>query len=650
MLNFLKFIFPDFTFYFGGGGGGGGQQQPRETVQTQTSIPEYAKPYVEKMLGKTEALTKTPYQAYGGERIAGFTPLQNQAFQGVQNMQPSQQLGIATQMAGLAGLNAANINYQGGNFTNQFQAPANFSAGSFANRYQSPAQFQAREYASQYQRPDSFQSGEFQGQYQRPDSFQAGSFTNQYRGPQDYQAGSFGTAGVSAPSLQQFQMGAPERVGVGSFARPGAAEEFMSPYQQAVTDIEKREATRASNIMGQQQQAQAAQRGAFGGSRSALIEAERQRNLGIQLGDIQARGSQNAFQQAREQFNAENLQAGLQAQLANQQAGLTAGGQNLSALLGVQQLGAGQNLQSQLANQQAAMEAQRLGEQSRQYGYGQGMTRSQLEAQYGTEAQRLAEQSRQYGYGQDMAAAQLGAQYDTEAQRMREQSRQYGFGQDMTAAQLAAQYGTEAQRLGEQSRQYGYGQGMTSAQLGAQYGTEADRLAEQSRQYGYGQSMTGAQLGAQYGTEAQRMAEQSRQFGAGYGMQGIQQLLAAAGQLGGLGQTQFGQQKDILQGQLSAGAQQRDLEQQRLLQFYQDFQNQRQYPYQQLSFMSDMLRGLPLSQYSQQMYSAPPSFGAQVAGAGMGLLGAKQAGLFGAAGGSVPGGLARVAANKLAQG
>jgi hypothetical protein len=429
-MNILKWLFnPEwFTFYAGGGGG----SQPRETVQTQTTIPEYARPYVEKMLGKTEALTdinKNPYQAYGGERIAGFTPMQQQAFQGVQNMQPSQQLNLGTQMAGLAGLRAGQANYQ---------------------------------------------------------------------------PGTFNPIGVNAPQLQQFQLGAPDRVRASTFTRPGAAEAFMSPYQQAVTDIEKREATRASDIMGQQQQAQAAQRGAFGGSRSALIEAERQRNLGMQLGDIQARGGQAAYDRATQQFNAEQ-NARLQAQLANQQAGLTAGGQNLSALLGVQQLGAQTGMQSQLANQQAFM-------------------------------------------------------------------------------------------------------------------------------------------------DAQRAAEQSRQFGAGYGMQGIQQQLAAAGQLGALGQTQFGQEKDILQGQLSAGAQQRDLEQQRLGQAYQDFQNQRQYPYQQLAFMSDMLRGLPLSQQSQQMYSAPQSMLGQVAGAGLTYMGAKQAGLFGAAGGSVPSGLARVAANKLMQG
>jgi hypothetical protein len=60
--------------------------------------------------------------------------------------------------------------------------------------------------------------------------------------------------------------------------------------------------------------------------------------------------------------------------------------------------------------------------------------------------------------------------------------------------------------------------------------------------------------------------------------------------------------------------------------------------------MSDMLRGLPLSQQSQQMYSAPPSMLGQVAGAGLTYAGARQAGLFAA------GGLAGLAADKLSQG
>jgi hypothetical protein len=56
------------------------------------------------MLGKAEAFSNTPYQAYQGERIAGFTPMQQEAFQQVQNLQPSQQLGTGTQLAGMAGL------------------------------------------------------------------------------------------------------------------------------------------------------------------------------------------------------------------------------------------------------------------------------------------------------------------------------------------------------------------------------------------------------------------------------------------------------------------------------------------------------------------------------------------------------------------
>jgi hypothetical protein len=51
----------------GKGGGGGGQPAPAPSSQTvtQTAIPEYARPYVERMLGKSEALTdinQNPYQ------------------------------------------------------------------------------------------------------------------------------------------------------------------------------------------------------------------------------------------------------------------------------------------------------------------------------------------------------------------------------------------------------------------------------------------------------------------------------------------------------------------------------------------------------------------------------------------------------------
>lgn len=77
---------------------------------------------------------------------------------------------------------------------------------------------------------------------------------------------------------------------------------YMSPYMQNVVDIGKREAARQSGIMGTQQQAQAAQAGAFGGSRDAIMRAERERNLSQQMGDIQDKGMQSAYDQAANQF------------------------------------------------------------------------------------------------------------------------------------------------------------------------------------------------------------------------------------------------------------------------------------------------------------------------------------------------------------
>jgi hypothetical protein len=72
-------------------GGGSPAPAPSSQTVTQTSIPEYAQPYVERMLGKAEAFSAAPYQAYGGERIAGFTPMQIQAQQEAATLSPARQ-------------------------------------------------------------------------------------------------------------------------------------------------------------------------------------------------------------------------------------------------------------------------------------------------------------------------------------------------------------------------------------------------------------------------------------------------------------------------------------------------------------------------------------------------------------------------------
>jgi hypothetical protein len=118
-----------------------------------------------------------------------------------------------------------------------------------------------------------------------------------------------------------------------SFTNAGTASNYMSPYMQNVVDIQKREAERQSGIQGAQQQAQAAQAGAFGGGRDAVMRAERERNLGTQMNDIQSQGLQAAYQAAQNQYNTEqnknvtniNTLAGLgNTQQQTEQAGLAA--------------------------------------------------------------------------------------------------------------------------------------------------------------------------------------------------------------------------------------------------------------------------------------------------------------------------------------
>ena len=175
----------------GGGGGGGGSSQPSQSNVYQTNIPDYAKPYVETMLGTAQQQIFNyndqgnptgikPYQPFSNDPskyVAGFSPMQQQSFQGAANMQSN---------------------------------------------------------------PDTFAQG------------------------------------------------------VGG---------YMSPYAMNAMAPQLREMQRRSDIQGTQQQAQAAQAGAFGGGRDAIMRAERERNLGQQQSDVMAQGMQNAFNAAQNQYN-----------------------------------------------------------------------------------------------------------------------------------------------------------------------------------------------------------------------------------------------------------------------------------------------------------------------------------------------------------
>lgn len=94
------------------GKGGGGAPQPTSQNVTQTNLPEYARPYFEDLMKRGQEASQVQYQPYGGERTAGFTPLQEQAFQGIQNLGPSPLLQPATGLTGAAGLGGLSAGQQ----------------------------------------------------------------------------------------------------------------------------------------------------------------------------------------------------------------------------------------------------------------------------------------------------------------------------------------------------------------------------------------------------------------------------------------------------------------------------------------------------------------------------------------------------------
>ena len=99
--------------------------------------------------------------------------------------------------------------------------------------------------------------------------------------------------------------GAPALSSVGS---------YMTDYNKNVADIAAREMRDQSAIQQQGIGAQAAQVGAFGGSRQAVLEAERQKNLTQGVGDLYAKAQADAYQtalSASQQDRQQQLQSSL---------------------------------------------------------------------------------------------------------------------------------------------------------------------------------------------------------------------------------------------------------------------------------------------------------------------------------------------------
>lgn len=105
------------------------------------------------------------------------------------------------------------------------------------------------------------------------------------------------------------------------------------------------------------------------------------------------------------------------------------------------------------------------------------------------------------------------------------------------------------------------------------------------------------------------------------GLQGMGQIGALGGQLANIGGQQLEAQKGIYGLQAQTGATQQQQQQNIINQAIQNYANAQQWPYQQLAFMSGLLRGLPLQAMTTSTYQAPPSLTSQVGGMGIAGLG-----------------------------
>ena len=206
------------------------------------------------------------------------------------------------------------------------------------------------------------QAGQFGSNAANIGSQAAASSANQ-AGSQIGQAGRFGAqgAGIGMAAAGQAGQGYSAQSNFANqITSPGTTAAYMSPYMQNVVNQQIGAANRQYDITGSQQMGQATKANAFGGSREALMAAENERARNTAIGDIQAKGLQEAFTtaQAQQQFGANLGIQGLNAGTSAMQAGIQgaqAGLQGVSAQTAASNM-ALQGAQTGIQGQQAGIQ------------------------------------------------------------------------------------------------------------------------------------------------------------------------------------------------------------------------------------------------------------------------------------------------------
>ena len=313
--------------------------------------------FVDATPASSEITGMNPYNAYGYQgsgmtaddmaaaqaSVAGFTPLQQQAFQGASNLQLPSQYGQATNLATQAGQGALGTTNQAGMYGQQ---------GSMAGQ-------------------------------------RGANLSNMY--------GQQGTA-IGQSLGQQSQSTA---------QGPGSVSSYMNPYLQASLNPQLQLSNQQYGIQSAAQQGAATQAGAFGGSRNALQQSLTQQNQMLANNQLIGQGYNTAFNNAQAQMNAANqaalagnqqalsganqagqlgiagAQAGLQGVNAQQAGYGLAGTQGINlANIGAQQLAGQQGIlgvKNQYGTQQQQQQQNVINQAMQNYATGQQYPMTQLQ-------------------------------------------------------------------------------------------------------------------------------------------------------------------------------------------------------------------------------------------------------------------------------
>ena len=632
---------------------GKGSTAPAGGTTRTVSLPEYADPYFRRLLKGAEEATQpfypddpdtygdlagqSTYVPYGGERLAdssayGDIGTSRAMVRGIAES-PIGGLGeaAALQRRGMAGLEGlAQYN------TAAFDPYTGFQAGR-ADPYSG---FQAGS-------ADPF-SGFKAGRGIEYTGFQAGA-ADPYAG---FSAGradpfsDFREAEFTAQTADQYEFD-PARQFTGA-----EVQQYMDPYMQSVVDIQKREAREDFGRSQAARDAGAISAGAFGGSRQAIQQAMAEEGLQEQLGDIQAAGSQAAFQQAMKAFEADRAaQMEVDARRAAE-LGRTQG-------IGISEIGrmeagrAGEagRVQNARAAELARTQGIDIAEAARvQQAEAAELARTQgisLDEAARIQGQQAAERARVQGIdvgeearvqnarAQELARTQ-GISIDEAARVQRseaaELARTQGISLDEAARIQASEAAERARVQGIDISEDARVQNARASELARTQGISLDEAArvqqaeaaELARVQGISLDEAARIQAAEAAERArvQSAREASRQFGAGQGLAAYQAALGA-----GRGLVDYGERAraaDIQGAQLleTIGRDIRGEDQARLDLAYQDFLRQQDYPMRQYERFAGLLSGMPIqpdiSTATYQAYNPiQQALGAGISGLGL---------------------------------